>query len=554
MPLKLTITSYQRLSPDQEASKTLDCGSLTIGRAAQSDWVLQDPERILSKLHGIVEYKEGVYFLTDRSQNGIFHNDDAERMPKNQAIRINDGDRFTLGEYEIAATFQDEADNFSETGSEGPSTDLLPPGSDLFGLPTPPVDAPTPVRVERASPIDPVPFNDLLSGEHVGGRFQYSAGAVPGTAATARPPDLSAPERINFELPSLISRPPVGKEHPRPPLLSEAAPTDPVPASAFEKPSDSLNLPEPAANSAQPPAIAPLIPPESVQGIAQDLAQESPADLARPTSEPLIPEDWWSQPPAAPLSPTPIPPLAPPAIPAQSPPPRIAPASQPSPTLPVAAPQQAPPSLPTSAAAVAPSTPRADILLRAFCEGAGLPHLKLTEEQMHRIMANLGGMLRETVRGLMEILLARSNIKGEFQLDRTSMGPIDNNPLKTPPGRPPLSPEEVMVLLLVGQKDAYMLPVQAVREGFDDIKAHQLAVVAGIQAALTRLLQRFDPDNLETRLEQSVLDNLWPANRKAKYWDLFTTEYEAIAHEAEDDFKKLFGDEFARAYENQLRL
>ena len=96
--------------------------------------------------------------------------------------------------------------------------------------------------------------------------------------------------------------------------------------------------------------------------------------------------------------------------------------------------------------------------------------------------------------------------------------------------------------------------MQAVREGFDDIKAHQLAVVAGIQAALTRLLQRFDPDNLETRLEQSVLDHLWPANRKAKYWDLFTTEYEAIAHEAEDDFKKLFGDEFARAYENQLRL
>lgn len=183
-----------------------------------------------------------------------------------------------------------------------------------------------------------------------------------------------------------------------------------------------------------------------------------------------------------------------------------------------------------------------------------MPRLKLTEEQLHRIMGNLGGMLRETVRGLMEILLARSDVKGEFQLDRTSMGPIENNPLKTPPGRPPLTAEEVMVLLLVGQKDAYMLPVQAVREGFDDIKAHQLAVMAGIQAALARLIERFDPENLETRLEQSVLDNLWPANRKAKYWDLFISEYQAIAHEAEDDFKKLFGDEFARAYENQLRL
>jgi type VI secretion system protein len=45
----LTITSYQRLSPGQETSKTLDRGSIGIGRAAQSDWVLQDPERILSE-------------------------------------------------------------------------------------------------------------------------------------------------------------------------------------------------------------------------------------------------------------------------------------------------------------------------------------------------------------------------------------------------------------------------------------------------------------------------------------------------------------------------
>ena len=182
-----------------------------------------------------------------------------------------------------------------------------------------------------------------------------------------------------------------------------------------------------------------------------------------------------------------------------------------------------------------------------------MPQLKLTEDQLSEVMSNLGAILRETVQGLMEILLARSDVKGEFRLDRTTMGPVENNPLKTPPGRPPLSPEEVMVLLLVKQKDAYMSPVQAVREGFNDIKAHQLAVVAGIQAALSRLLERFDPSNLEAHLEQSVLDNLWPANRKAKYWDLFTAEYQAIAREAEDDFKELFGDEFARAYEKRLR-
>lgn len=179
--------------------------------------------------------------------------------------------------------------------------------------------------------------------------------------------------------------------------------------------------------------------------------------------------------------------------------------------------------------------------------------MRLTDEQLPEVMANLGAVFHETVRGLMDILLARGDLKGEFRLDRTAIGPVENNPLKTPPGRPPLRVEEVMALLLVSQKGAYMSPVQAVREGFDDIKAHQLAVMAGIQAALTRLLERFDPGNLETRLEQSVLDNIWPANRKAKYWDLFNAEYQAIAREAEDDFNELFGDEFARAYEERLR-
>ena len=193
-------------------------------------------------------------------------------------------------------------------------------------------------------------------------------------------------------------------------------------------------------------------------------------------------------------------------------------------------------------------------MLRAFLEGAGLPHARLSDEQLPEIMANLGAIFRETVQGMMEILLARGDVKGEFRLDRTNIGPIENNPLKTPPGQPPLSPEEVMTLLLIRRKDAYMSPVQAVHEGFNDIKAHQLAVMAGIQAALSRLLERFAPSNLETRLQQTVLDSILPANRKAKYWDLFTAEYRAIAHEAEEDFNELFGDEFARAYQERLHM
>jgi type VI secretion system FHA domain protein len=88
----------------------------------------------------------------------------------------------------------------------------------------------------------------------------------------------------------------------------------------------------------------------------------------------------------------------------------------------------------------------------------------------------------------------------------------------------------------------------------DDIKAHELAVMAGMQVALKALLDRFDPDNLEKRIEQSsVWDNILPGNRKAKYWELFREHYREIAREAEDDFHGLFGREFSRAYERQAK-
>lgn len=537
MPLKLTITSYQRLSPDQETTKILDRGSINFGRAPQNDWVLQDPERILSKLHGTVQYRDGAYFLTDRSQNGIFLNDSEQRISKDQTVRLNDGDRFVLGEYEIAVTLQPEATDLIEAALEEPLTDIVPPGADLFGVePSPAAEPRQGISADVSLDIAKPPFDDILSGDRDGG-LQHPIEVVSGAVVTAPSPDLSSPERISFELPSLAPETPAAAARPS----AEQPPPVVLVKAVQELP------PQPSPATAESPAVEPPALPESTE--------QPPVVPAAPSSESLIPEDWWIQPAGPPIAATPTTPVLPilvtPVLPIQ------APAKTPTPPLPPQKPHEtpglAPRPTPTNAPPAAAPGPDVSALLQAFFMGAGLPQLKLPPEQLPEIMSNLGGILRETVQGLMEVLLARSDVKGEFRLDRTAIGPVENNPLKTPPGRPPLSPAEVMALLLIGQKDAYMSPVQAVCESFNDIKAHQLAVVAGIQAALNRLLERFDPANLETRLQQSVLDNLWPANRKAKYWDLFTAEYQAIAQEAEDDFKALFGDEFARAYENRLR-
>ena len=44
-----------------------------------------------------------------------------------------------------------------------------------------------------------------------------------------------------------------------------------------------------------------------------------------------------------------------------------------------------------------------------------------------------------------------------------------------------------------------------------------------------------------------------PAARKARTWELFCATYGEIVREAEDDFQSVFGREFARAYDAQMR-
>ena len=563
MPLKLSITSYQRLSPGQETTKILDRGSLTIGRAAQTDWILQDPERILSGKHCTIHHQDGDYYLTDNSLNGTFLNDSDQRIPRNHTVKLHDGDRFVLGEYEIAATVLPGAAELAEIEPEGPVTDIVPgPGSsspfaaDLIG----------PGAGFGGSPARPgkPPFADLLGEDSLG--LKPAASPPPqGRSITEPSADLLAPDRAFFEPPALIPETP-------PP-----APPAPIPASSPSLPDQATEAEAPELLASVPDRLSPE-PPDQILPEPPDAraaASKPPANLVEPVAEPIIPEDWWLAPPAEPgearsaVEPPlefPLPRQLPPStledahpfVP-EPPVPRFGesakPAAIPAPEPPLQRPPPSAPPIPPPAPTPPAPTPGLDThsLIHVFLEGAGLPHARLNEDQLPEIMANVGAIFRETVRGLMEILLARGDIKGEFRLDRTAIGPVENNPLKTPPGQPPLRPEEVMILLLIGQKDAYMSPVQAVREGFNDIKAHQLAVMAGIQSALTRLLERFDPHNLENRLQTYLLLIHLARIRKAKYWDLFTNEYQTIAREAEDDFNELFGDEFARAYEERLR-
>ena len=93
----------------------------------------------------------------------------------------------------------------------------------------------------------------------------------------------------------------------------------------------------------------------------------------------------------------------------------------------------------------------------------------------------------------------------------------------------------------------------AMTDAMHDLVGHAIGTMAGTRAALEGVLDRFTPQQLEAKLTgRSMLDSVLPMNRKAKLWELYLQHFDAIRHDAHDDFHSLFGRAFLAAYEQQL--
>jgi len=186
-------------------------------------------------------------------------------------------------------------------------------------------------------------------------------------------------------------------------------------------------------------------------------------------------------------------------------------------------------------------------LLQAFVQGLGTPGLRmddLTPDTMHLV----GQLLRESTRGAVELLVARAALKREMRAEMTMIVSRENNPLKFSP-----TVEVALQHLLGPPAPGFMPPAAAMRDAFDDLRAHQLGVMAGMRAALEGVLQRFDPQQLESKLsKRSAIDSIIPATRKARLWEAFNDLFAQLQTEAQDDFDEIFGRAFLKAYEDQL--
>lgn len=503
--MSLQITMLKAPASVVAAGASLSLGEQggTLGRGADNTWVLEDPELYLSTLHCQISSENGRYYLIDHSTNGTFYGGSAEPMGKGSKLPVYDNDRFVIGDYEFVINVTDLQSASAPDPFAGQAAAASIPADDPF-----------------KSPLANDDLDGFASNPFAGGHVSSKDSLF-----TAEPSDSDPLAALDKARGGVVSSSPA---------VDPFASSDPFAGPTHSDGANSLNQ--------QIDWPAPGLP--QAGAIPDDWNDES--SLAKPA-------DVESTPYPAPGAGSPLaePSAAPPAAQAQ------VPTAQPAPEI-----QSRQQELEQANAKIqaelkqlkqqmgsrpgdAAGENQAD---STFVDALGFANRNLSDAEVAQINRLGGEVLREMVIGLMRVLGSRSSIKNEFRMNVTTIQPVENNPLKFS-----ANVDDALENMFLKQGNAFKQPIESVREGFEGIAEHQVAILAGIREAFKAVIGRFDPVLLEENFSRHNKGGLLPGSHKAKNWEAYLSYYEELAGDSDRSFQYLFGDGFVRAYEDQLQ-
>ena len=593
--ITITVASYNGGPLPQPLAAHFDELGGNIGRADNNQLVLPDPERTISRVHAQIVFRGGSYAIVDRGSNPVSVN--GRPLGNGQEAPLQPGDELQIGGYAMRVEAQAPqgqsggADPFADFGglaAPAPAAGrpapaaaagfadplaafgmaALPPtpaGAQAFGAPAAAGGIPDDWDPFAAEPAAAKPRSDDFArslgqapaalggfGLEVGGRSSAplipdlhgggaGAGSTdsldnlfglgPASSSAGADPFANSPLQQAAALPNMAGNADPMKALNRLTRASATAAADNLSElqTPFNLPPMSVPAAVPKPAPPPPPPRSPAVDTAAPKGavLSWDDAAGENRTIIRPKAQPAAAPAATSVP--ADLSFDLAPPVAPVPRPAAVPPPPIA--------VPAA----------SNAASTAPPSADMAALLAALRDGLGVERLpvdRLTPELMRLV----GQLVHEATRGTVDLLVARAALKREIRAEVTMIVARENNPLKFSP-----SVDVALNHLLAPPARGFMAPDRAMRDAYDDLRAHQFGFLAGMRAALEGVLKRFDPAMLEAKLTQkSILSSILPASRKARMWDVFQELYGQISAEASDDFHELFGKEFLRAYEEHI--
>lgn len=213
-----------------------------------------------------------------------------------------------------------------------------------------------------------------------------------------------------------------------------------------------------------------------------------------------------------------------------------------------ASPAPSAPAPPFSPSGAAPAAAPSDAALRAaFYRGLGVKPSNAEDEEAE--MEALGRRFRALAEGLVHLLRTRSREKQKVRVAQTIVGAANVNPLKFA-----VAADDAVEALLAPRGKGYLEPDDAIAQSHRDLVDHQVRTWAALQAALRRMIDRFDPEEIERELEAAGrLQTLLSGGRNAKLWQLYVERYREIARAAEERFLGEVGADFRDAYEDNGR-
>jgi len=509
MRIRLTVISDHRQDLGDRAQHVFTEEGGVIGRNARCDWALPDDSKTLSSRHATIGFVDGVFTITDTSTNGVYLNSVDAPLGGGVTTPLRAGDTLYLGPYALGVEPIADAldgrqrlglgDGWKAVRGGGPTAAPPSSGDEIESL----------VAARRSTPAaDPL------------------AGFAPMPAAPAVRP--AAPTAVD---------PLAG--------LAEAA-TDGFPAGDLGRSAEDDLLAPPSPRAPLPGPARPPVPP----GAAHIPTSFDPAGRRQPPAPGPIPTSF--------LLPDPLPAREP--TPGRS----SAPAPMPLP-LPAAREMPSPPPPPPAPArdAALPTDVMALLRLRALAGGTpveatapprrepadtdgrllsaiGVDPAALAPREQAEAAEALAAFVLEAADGLVAVLEARRSVKDELRLDHTRLGPVHNNPFKF------FATGREAVRQIVERRPAGFDSLAAgAREGFDDIKAHELATMAAVHAVATALVARLSPAAIESATDAG---GLFGRADKAKLWERYVDQHGRIAETLDVAVNELISREFARAY------
>lgn len=178
-------------------------------------------------------------------------------------------------------------------------------------------------------------------------------------------------------------------------------------------------------------------------------------------------------------------------------------------------------------------------IFRRMAASAGLPPAVFLQRDPHALAEEIGSVLRVVVEELAALLRARASAKALAKSShRTMIGAQENNPLKFVPGA-----DEMLEIMFSRRRAGYLGAKESVEQAFGDLKTHELATYAAMQAALSRLLDDFSPEAIEKRVPPSAF-----GSRKSRAWEIFVATWEARENAHENGMLDVFLAYFSEAY------